>query len=108
MSIQIENLSQSQLDELIDKARARKDALHREQISSVRDELSAIARQKGYTIEELFGKGRRAASKRGSVPPKFRNPADSSLTWTGRGKRPRWFQAELDAGKSPDSMLIDK
>ncbi len=106
MTIQIENLSKNQLDELIDKARARKEVLHKEEINSVREELAAAAQAKGYTIEELFGKGRRAATKRGKVPPKFRNPDDSTMTWTGRGKRPRWFQAALDAGRNPDSMLI--
>lgn len=106
MTIQIENLSQSQLDELIDKARARKEILHKEEINAVREELAAIAQSKGYTIEELFGKPRRTATKRGKVPPKFRNPDDYTQTWTGRGKRPRWFQAALDAGKDPDSLLI--
>lgn len=106
MTVQIDNLNQSQLDELIEQARARKEILHKEQINAVREELAALALAKGYTIEELFGKGRRAASKRGKVPPKYRNPDDSTQTWSGRGKRPRWFQAALDAGRSPDSMLI--
>jgi DNA-binding protein H-NS len=55
----------------------------------------------------LFGKARKgAASKRGSVAPKYRNPKDASQTWTGRGKRPRWFQALIDSGKKEGDLLI--
>ena len=27
-------------------------------------------------------------------------------TWSGRGKRPRWFEAALSAGKTPEDLLI--
>ncbi len=40
------------------------------------------------------------------VVPKYRNPDDSSETWSGRGKRPRWLVALLKAGKRIDDFRI--
>jgi DNA-binding protein H-NS len=41
------------------------------------------------------------------VFPKYRNPADPSETWTGRGKQPRWLTAQLKSGKKIDDFRID-
>lgn len=106
MAVDINKLSQSELESLIQQAQSRKHELHREELGKVRDDVTAFARSKGYSIEELFGKGRRAGGKRGTVAPKYRNPKDPAQTWTGRGKRPRWFQGLLDAGKKESDLLI--
>jgi DNA-binding protein H-NS len=29
------------------------------------------------------------------IPPKYRNPADHSQVWSGRGNKPRWLTAAL-------------
>jgi DNA-binding protein H-NS len=42
-----------------------------------------------------------------TVFPKYRNPDNSSETWSGRGKRPRWLTAKLEAGKPIDDFRID-
>lgn len=106
MTVDIHRLSRNELDTLIQQAQSRKQELHREELSIVRDEVAAFARSKGYSIEELFARPKRASGKRGTVPPKFRNPRDASQTWTGRGKRPRWFQALLDSGQKESDLLI--
>ena len=36
---------------------------------------------------------RKSPLKGRKVPPKYRNPANRSETWSGRGARPRWLQA---------------
>jgi DNA-binding protein H-NS len=38
------------------------------------------------------------------VRPKYRNPSDRSMTWSGRGKRPRWMQ---DAMKADRRLTVD-
>jgi DNA-binding protein H-NS len=106
MAVDINKLSQAELEALIMQAQSRKTELHREELGKVRDDVAAYARSKGYSIDELFGKGKRAGGKRGTVPPKYRNPKDPAQTWTGRGKRPRWFQALLDSGKKDTDLLI--
>jgi DNA-binding protein H-NS len=43
-----------------------------------------------------------------TVNPKYRNPANPSETWAGRGKRPRWLAAQLRSGKRIDDFRIEK
>jgi DNA-binding protein H-NS len=40
------------------------------------------------------------------VFPKYRNPAEPSETWAGRGKQPRWLAAQLKSGKKIDDFRI--
>jgi DNA-binding protein H-NS len=42
------------------------------------------------------------------VEPKFRNPEDPSITWSGRGKHPRWVDDLLAAGRAMDDFRIKK
>ena len=37
---------------------------------------------------------------------KYRNPQVPSETWSGRGKRPRWLTAALEAGRKIDEFAI--
>jgi DNA-binding protein H-NS len=41
-----------------------------------------------------------------TVLPKYRNPADPSETWAGRGKKPRWIVAALKKGKRLEDFRI--
>ena len=109
MAIDLEKLSSQELDDLIVAAGETKKRLQRERIGEVRKKLTAIARDEGFSIEELFGEGRpRVSGNKGrAVPAKYRNPFDETQTWSGRGKRPRWFVDALDQGKQVSDMLID-
>lgn len=94
------------LAQKIESARAEVDRAHREKTK--RDVLELIRAAGYHSIDELFtpaasssGRGRRSA-----IAPKFRNPANPSQTWAGRGKRPRWFSDALAAGASEDSLRV--
>lgn len=71
-----------------------------------REALAAIeeaAREHGFNLAELTGaKPRRS----GTVAPKYANPQDPTMTWTGRGRKPRWVQENLEGGKQLDDLLI--
>jgi DNA-binding protein H-NS len=67
-------------------------------------ELEDRARSMGFSLAELTGAA--PARKRTPASAKFANPADSSETWSGRGRKPRWFDAALKNGKGPEDMLI--
>lgn len=107
MAINIRNLNHSQLNELIQRARARQEELAKEKTSKLRDKISAMVKAEGFAIEDVFGgAARRRGGVRGKVKPKYRNPAEPTQTWTGRGKRPRWYSAALAAGKKEKDLLI--
>ena len=127
MSINLEGLSAKELQALIAKANQRKKTLaKRKPVAAVRKKLVALARAEGYTIDEVFGSGRKAgeksaapaparkpsarksAQKGSKVEPKYRNPANPTQTWAGRGMAPKWLAAELAKGRKVEDFLIGK
>lgn len=66
--------------------------------------LEAQARDMGFALSDLVGAV--TVRKRKPVAPKYANPADASDTWSGRGRKPRWVEASLKAGKSLEDLLI--
>ena len=67
-------------------------------------ELEEKARALGFTLAELTGST--APRKRAPAVAKYANPADKNETWSGRGRKPRWFEAALASGKSPEDLAI--
>jgi len=122
MSFDLEKLSPQELAALIARANKRRKLLaKRKPAAQVKAAIARVLKQHGWTFEELFGKQEAApkaskpakagkatkkAGKPGKVPPKYRNPANPNETWTGRGRPPRWLAAELAAGKTLESFLI--
>lgn len=128
----LNGLSARELKTLIRTATKQHElAAKRPAAGTVRAQINKILRESGYSINELFGedapvpakRGRKpgtkvakkaAATKKvakkgkktGTVPPKYRDPANAENQWTGRGKPPRWMAAYLDKGKKKEDFLI--
>jgi DNA-binding protein H-NS len=84
----------------------------REQVDAA---LSTRVIEERRTLQNELGKlerltGSRAkggrGSTRGSVAPKYRNPANPAETWAGRGLKPRWLAAALRSGKKLEDFSI--
>ncbi len=108
MAIDLKSLNYNQLSDLIARAQARQEELAKEKAAKLREKINALVKAEGLGLEEVFG-GRTAGARgkaRSKVKPKYRNPADHNQTWSGRGKRPRWFNAALSAGKKEKDLLI--
>jgi DNA-binding protein H-NS len=67
-------------------------------------ELEEIARSRGFSLAELTGTV--VGRKRTPAMAKYKNPLNSNETWSGRGRKPRWFEAALKAGKTPEELSI--
>ena len=120
MPVDLSRYSAKELATLITQAKKRKTLIaKRKPAATVRRKIEAMAKAEGYAIGELFGTGTRAAApaksatrkaagpKKGSkVAVKYRNPANPSETWSGRGKPPRWLAAELNKGKTKDAFAV--
>ena len=55
--------------------------------------------------------GNKIKSRRRPYPkvlPKYQNPERPSETWSGRGKHPRWVDAQLRMGKKIDDLSISR
>lgn len=107
MAIDLKSLNHNQLSDLIARAKARQEELVKEKASKLREKINALVKAEGFGLDEVFGRGgARGKGGRSKVKPKYRNPSDPSQTWSGRGKRPRWFNAALSAGKKEKDLLI--
>lgn len=104
MSINLDNLSLKELKALqTSVAKAIADFGDRQRRAALA-EIEEIARAKGFSLAELTGGA--APRKRAAAAPKYANPANRSDTWSGRGRKPRWFEAALKAGKTPEDLAI--
>lgn len=75
----------------------------------VLSKIRALAAAGGYTLEELVAGAATTgepAKKTRTVAPKYRHLQNPSLTWTGRGKQPRWVADYLASGKNLSDLLI--
>jgi DNA-binding protein H-NS len=66
--------------------------------------MEELARVKGFSLAELTGAP--ANRKRTPSSAKYANPANPSDTWTGRGRKPRWFSEAMAEGKKPEDLAI--
>lgn len=89
-----------QLQKDVDKAIGTFETRRR---SEAKAELETRAKELGFSLAELLEGP--AVRKRASVA-KYRNPADPSQTWTGRGRKPGWIAQALAQGKSIDDFEI--
>ncbi|MCU0829578.1 MAG: H-NS histone family protein [Tabrizicola sp.] len=67
-------------------------------------ELEEIAKAKGFTLSELTGAA--PTRKRSPSVAKYANPANKADTWSGRGRKPRWFSEALAKGKKPEDLAL--
>ena len=76
-------------------------------LRELRQKFEEMAAEAGFELGEIIGVRRGRPTRRiAKVASKYRHPKDSSLTWVGRGRQPKWLVAELEKGKKLESFLI--
>ena len=66
--------------------------------------LEAHAKSMGFSLAELTGIQITTARKRVPATIKYRNPANLTETWSGRGRKPRWYDALIASGVRADDL----
>lgn len=104
MTVDIADLSKDELKKLrgeVDKALTTFE--NRRRIEALKA-VEQVAKEHGFKLSELMPQ---AAGRTGAkVAPQYANPEDPSQTWSGRGRKPRWFIAALEAGHSLADLKI--
>lgn len=113
MALDLKNLTPKELQTLIADANAQMAQARDSQIQSVKGKIDALLRTNGLTLNDVYPTRTRKAPVRkglkGTVLPKYQNPADPSQTWSGRGRQPAWFASALKRrGVTVDSLLIGR
>lgn len=72
--------------------------------AELKRKIAEVAAASGFDLAELIGKG--ASRKGAKVGVKFRNPADPTQTWAGRGRQPRWLSTALKKGQKLEDFAV--
>lgn len=103
----ISTLSVTELKSLLDQIPAEIKRREKQEKDRIRQELEALAAKSGYTLDELLGEAREKVRKvTQPVAVKYRHPLDTTLTWTGRGRQPKWVVAFLNAGGTQEQLAV--
>lgn len=103
----ITTLSVAELKFLLEKIPAEITRREKEEKALIRKELEALAAQRGYALDDLLGNAVEKVTKvKKAVAVKYRHPQDASLTWSGRGKRPRRTVEFLTNGGTLEQLAI--
>jgi DNA-binding protein H-NS len=69
-------------------------------------ELEAKARDLGFSLDQLLGLSTKDKRIRAKAGPKYAHPENPEMTWSGRGRKPSWFEEALASGKTAEGMLV--
>lgn len=56
---------------------------------ALREEMAKLVKDRGLTLQEVIETLAKSAQR--SVPVKYRDPKNAANEWSGRGRRPHWF-----------------
>lgn len=100
------DLNTKQLQELRDRLDKEIQRSHDRDRKEIMEAVQKMARERGVDPDEVLYGRKREAPRRGVVPPKYRDPDNPKTTWSGRGRKPAWFQEALDRGVAESDMEI--
>jgi DNA-binding protein H-NS len=104
MSVDLNSMSRDELAELSRAIDKRMVELDQERRRQALDEMSAIAKKHGLSLNDVMPAGKGA--KRRAAAPKYRHPENPEVTWSGRGRRPSWVNEALEKGRSLQDLAI--
>ena len=110
MAVDLKKMSDKELDKLSVNVAKEQAARKKGKLKEARAAAEAAAKKLGFSLKELVSDAPKAKSsagkKRAPAKAKYRNPADATQTWSGRGRQPAWYKAAVEGGADPKSLEI--
>jgi DNA-binding protein H-NS len=103
-TIDYDNLDRSQLLSIMKEIPLELKKRDKSMKKDLREKMHKLAEQAGYSLDEVLEDKKSKPKKKAA--PKYQNPEDDSITWTGRGRKPLWIIAALESGLSLDDLAI--
>ena len=102
MTIDLDKMSEAQLKDLRGQVDRALSTLSTRRRADARRAVEEAASKHGFSLSELVG----AKIEKIKGAPKYRNPANSAQTWSGRGRQPGWIKDALAKGKAISDFAI--
>lgn len=102
MSFELNELSPTELDALVESAKAAKAAARERLVNDFKasvEKVKADAVALGLNAKDFFVEKRVAAIR-------YRDPANDGNTWTGRGPKPKWLKDSIANGASLEQFAV--
>ncbi|MGC1496866.1 MAG: H-NS histone family protein [Sulfitobacter sp.] len=114
MAFDLKSMNSKELEKLLNEVKKTLQSAQARDRRQARKAAEKAAAEWGFSLNDLSenekpAKKERKNKAKANKPkskPQFANPADPSQTWTGKGRQPNWFRAEVEKGTTPDSMKI--
>ncbi|MFN7835846.1 MAG: H-NS family nucleoid-associated regulatory protein [Burkholderiaceae bacterium] len=105
----ISSMSLAELQQL--KSEVEAEIERRSAKTAAIEELKKMAAHSGVRLEDLMvemgGTGKiKVKRELGPAPIRYRHPTNSALTWSGRGKRPKWVTEAMASGYSLEKLRV--
>jgi DNA-binding protein H-NS len=101
----ISNLSLAELKDLLNQIPVEIKRREKAEKANLLKDLEKLAADRGFSLSDVMGETSEKKPKT-TVAAKYRSPADESVTWTGRGRQPKWVQEHLANGGTLESITI--
>jgi len=104
----LDGMSVEELEALREQATERIEELKAKHLEEAFARLDEVAKGLGLDRSKIVShySGSKRSSARKPAAQKYRNPNDANQTWSGRGRKPAWVHAHLEAGGDLDAVRI--
>jgi len=103
----------AELQKQIAKLQTQAERMRKGSFDKAIGQIRELMEKNGISIADLTEalsvkgkKGRKPAKAPAAAKPKYQSPSDPSLTWSGRGRKPKWVQEWIDTGNDLEKLLI--
>lgn len=97
--VELKNLSMM-LPSMISKKEA-------EARQALRNEIEKFANERGFKLSDLVSSEKNTSDRvRKPAKIKYRHPDNATLTWTGRGRQPKWVALFLENGGQLEQLSV--
>ena len=107
--INTSNMSVAEIDKLINELSDAKAKTEKQEAdkASAKDQIDAILNKFQLSITDVYPHLGTTPSKgsKTTLPAKYKHP-ESGQTWTGRGRKPSWFNEFVENGGNPDDLQV--
>ncbi len=103
----ISSLSLVELKNLLDLIPAEIKRREKEEKAKLRKDIEALVLSRGFSMDDLIGESSvKEIKEKKPVAIKYRHPQDQSLSWTGRGRQPRWIVDYINNGGALEQLAV--